>query len=161
MCSYESWDSFFWVVRVTQRRYVIIENVCGLLKHPDFGEIVRFFRFCGYILLSQRVCDAAPIGCVARPRLIMIFRNCADWVEGRQPNATVPSIASLSPPIPCCQAGSLWEPIPPCLLTQLLGQRGYLPVWLRGSFKSVWSLRQVDRQRPLPSITAASLESKP
>ena len=159
-----SWDSLFRVLRVTQRRYLVLENVCGLLKHPDFQEIIMAIRFCGYVLVAKRVCDATSISCAARPRVVLIFWNSADWHNGRCPQAQVPSIASLGPPVPCHCTGSIWEPMPEeilqdLLLTreeqELLGQRAFLPTWLRHSHRSVWELRKVQGDRPFPSVTAA------
>ena len=162
--SARSWDSLFRALRIVQRRYAIIENVCGLLKHPDFQEIVKAFQYCGYILVAKRVCDATPIACAARPRVVLIFWNNADWHDARHPQAQVPSIGSLCSPVPCSQSGSMWPTIPEPLLQDLLlsqaehdllSQRTFLPHWLRSSQRQVWELRSVQMDRPFPSVTAA------
>ena len=159
-----AWDRLFRLLRVCQRRYLILENVCGLTKHPDFQEIVRAILWSGYTCVARRVSDAAALGCVARPRVMLIFWNNADWVDSVQGNPVVPLISSLGDPVPCKEAGSVWERLPSgmakdlALTTQetaLLQRRELLPVWLRNSPKHPLEIRKVSLNRPMPSVTAA------
>ena len=159
-----AWDRQFRTLKITRRRYVVLENVCGLAKHPDFQGIIRAMAYCGYMLVARRTCDAAPIGCAARPRILLIFWNSADWVVGRAYTPFVQSFASMGPPVACTQAGSLWQPLPSGLLADLLlseeemnlvQRSDLLPPWLRCSPKEVMQLRLVNPVRPLPSVTAA------
>ena len=160
-----AWDRLFRAARICQRRYIVLENVCGLIKHPDFQEIVRTFRFCGYVLVAKRVCDATSIACTARPRVILVFWNGADWRDDRPPTPLVPCVSSLlAPPVSCNDSGSVWDDIPQRLVrdlrlsseeAELLARRELLPPWLRHSPRPVWQLRHVDRSRPFPSVTAA------
>ena len=158
-----SWDRLFQAARLSQRRFLLIENVCGLPKHADFPEIKQALQYCGYNLVAMRKCDATTLGCAARPRIIMIFWNNADWRE-KNVCVTVPSIASLCHPIPCTQAGSLWKRLPQHMLEDLLlneeemmllGRRDSLPPWHGRELQGVWEARKVKLDRPFPSITAA------
>ena len=158
--SARSWDSLFRAIRVSQRRYCVLENVCGLLRHPDFQEIMRAFRYCGYILVAKRVCDATPLACAARPRVILVLWNNADWNDTRCPQAQVQSIAAMGSPVSCKDSGSLWHSLPEPLLQELLltqaeydllSQRAFLPQWLRHSHRPVWDLRTVQEDKPFPS----------
>ena len=73
-----AWDSMFKAARLTQRRFILVENVPGLLKHRDFAKIVNAMAWSGFRLIKQMMCDAAGIGCAARPRVILLFWNPAD-----------------------------------------------------------------------------------
>ena len=159
-----AWDRFFVALRLAQRRYVVLENVCGLTKHADFQEIIRAILYCGYILVSRRTCDASAVGCASRPRVMLIFWNNADWKETGQSRPHVPLVSELGSPMPCVQVGSVWQDIPgeiaqDLLLsdedTILLRQRELLPRCLQCSPKDPLSLRVVCPARPMPSVTAA------
>ena len=163
-CSARSWDALFVALRVSQRRFVVIENVCGLLRHADYREIVRALGYCGFVLVAQRVCDAAPLGCTARPRVLMILWNTADCDGLGASGAQVPSVSKMGPHVPCGAAGSLWKNMPeevlvPLILTgdefELLSDKNLLPLWLRSSPKPTWDLRVVDERKAFPSVTAA------
>ena len=146
-----SWDRLFKVLQLAQRRYVILENRCGIAKHPDFHEILRAMLYCGYVLIAKRVCDATSMECVARPRVA-------------PPRPHFPCVSSLGPPMSCKQSGSVWQNMPENVASKLrldddelstLRRRELLPPWLRRSPKNVMSLRLVNPVRPFPSITAA------
>ena len=107
-----AWDRLFKTLRLSQRRYAILENVCGIAKHADFQEVLQTMLYCGYALIAKRTCDATGIGCAARPRVMMIFWNVADLREMQAPRPHVPSIASRGPPVACMQSGSIWYGIP-------------------------------------------------
>ena len=163
-CSARSWDALFVALRVSQRRFVVIENVCGLLRHADYREIVRALGYCGFVLVAQRVCDAAPLGCTARPRVLMILWNTADCDGLGASGAQVPSVSKLGPHVPCGAARSLWKNMPeevlvPLILTgdefELLSDKNLLPLWLRSSPKPTWDLRVIDERKAFPSVTAA------
>ena len=110
--SAKSWDSLFQVLRISQRRFLVLENVRGLQTHADFREIMRAMGFCGYTLVAQRVCDAASLGCAARPRVLMVFWNTADCQGLGASGVQVPSFAKLGPRLPCKVAGSVWHDMP-------------------------------------------------
>ena len=161
--SAKSWDRLFKAARFSQRRYIVLENVCGLPKHADFQEILQAMKFCGFTMVSMRMCDSAPAGCVARPRVFLIFWNNADWRQSGD-TLSVPSIAAMGPPVPCSEAGSLWKGMPDEVLRELLlneeemsllARRDLLPSWLAKKPQSVWSLRTINQERPFPSVTAA------
>ena len=159
-----SWDSLFKVLRFTQRRYIIVENVCGLTKHPDFQEIVQAFLWAGFICVARRVCDASTLGCAARPRVMLAFWNNADWDDAIRGRPLVPVISNLRQPVPSGEAGSVWENLPDELVRDLLvtdeelelrGRRDLLPIWLRGSPRDPIDIRKVSLTKPMPSVTAA------
>ena len=159
-----SWDALFRALRITQRRFAVLENVCGLLRHEDFQEIIRTMGFCGFVLVAQRTCDAVSLGCAARPRVLLVFWNSADCQGISAAGLQVPTASSLGPPIPCCRAGSVWHDMPDRLVRDLLittqdqallSRRDLLSPWLRQTRKDVWKVRMVNEQAPFPSITAA------
>ena len=160
----EAWASLFKVLRFVQRRFLLLENVVGLLKHRDFKEIRKMVHWCGYTLVHQRVCDASSMGCTSRLRLMIIAWNTAEWKSHMQFMSTLP--CDTNPPArprTCDEAGSLWKCMPACmrrvlLLNQtevtLLALREHLPPWQKTS-RSVWDLRRIQGNSPLPSITAS------
>ena len=159
-----AWDRFFVTLRFAQRRYIVLENVCGLPKHEDFQEIVRAILYCGYTLVSRRVCDASSLGCTSRPRVMLVFWNNADWKESGQQRPHVPLVSAIGQPLSCSQAGSVWEDLPSHLAsdlllsqedTDLLRKREFLPKCMQGIHKDPLSLRVINPCRPMPSVTAA------
>ena len=94
-----SWDALFRVLRTTQRRFLVLENVLGLLRHADLREIMRAMGYCGYALVAQRVCSAVSLGCAARPRVLMVFWNTADCQGIGASGLQVPSFFAMGPPV--------------------------------------------------------------
>ena len=90
----KAWDALFKALRLSQRRFLALENVPGLVKHKDFPEIAAAFRSCGYVLISQRLVEATGIGCTARLRAILLLWNDADWDANRPPHSRANPVRS-------------------------------------------------------------------
>ena len=160
-----AWESMFKTLRFAQRRFLVLENVVGLTKHRDFQEICAMLRWCGYVVVHQRICDATSLGCAARMRLVLVAWNNAEWKPGMHFLSMLPCDASPPPrPVTCHVAGSLWRSMPQHMLCNLLldesevtllALRSHLPPWQRMSTRSVWDLRRVHEDSAMPSVTAS------
>ena len=161
----DAWEAFFKVLRFGQRRFLLLENVVGLLKHRDFQEIRKMLQWCGYTIVHQRVCDASSMGCTSRLRLMIVAWNTAEWNSQMHFMSALPCDTNPpAKPIACSVAGSLWRCMPASMRRVLLlnetevtalALRQNLPPCQRVSTKSVWELRTIQTTAPMPSITSS------
>ena len=142
-----AWDAMLQALRFAQRRFLVLENVPGLLRHRDFPKILEAMRWAGFVLVSHQVLEASGIGCAARPRLIMLFWNDADWDSMKPPQVCMPSSVLPKKPLSCAESGSVWKNLPTNILQELilcadeqrlLSDRNSLPVWQRHTQLPVW-----------------------
>lgn len=74
------WFEFLRIVGLNKPRWVVIENVPGLLssdEHRDFAAILRGLVECGYCI-AWRVCDAQFYGVAQRRRRVFIVGSLGD-----------------------------------------------------------------------------------
>ena len=101
-----AWEAMFKTLRLSQRRFLLLENVVGLLKHRDFHEIRTMLQWCGYTIVHQMVCDATSMGCASRARLLIIAWNNAEWRQQMTFLSRLPCDVVPPPkPVSCTQAG--------------------------------------------------------
>ena len=161
----QAWDQLFKVARVSQRRMILLENVVALTKHSDLQEIRQAMRWAGYELIHKRAYDATHLGCAARPRLIMIFWNSAEWHHHMMLKATLPpEMTCPGRPMTCKEVGSVWEDmlldlcqdlvLDDCELRRVTDPR-WLPKWQRMQVADALTVRLVRDDEPMPSVTAS------
>ena len=97
---------------------------------------------------------------------MIVAWSTAEWKTAMQFHASLPCDTNPTPPPKSsAEVGSVWRAMPQGMMqallldeweVTLLASRAFLSPWQRNSAKTVWDLRSVKPEAPMPSITAAS-----